>query len=455
MDFCKARIVFAKPEVQGIDPAKYPYAYLITAPRTPGNFFNPASVWYLYDEERALGAVIVEVNNTFGERRMYFVLGNEPRKKLGHIGPALELGDASDAQRDQNVRYSFQESVSKDSHVSASNALDSREGLCSVETNDPLGPSLEGFRPLDVMVTLTSPKTHPKVIIKLFSLGDSLDPRKMTLLERLGLILGWSWVAILTVPRMVKEAGTLWLHGLNVWIGPGSPREAINRRATTSETFLEGVFRSYLHYLVDQSTKALVVKYTPSGTGWGPEVMRSARANKGEAAGELEFQVLTPAFYTRFVHYAHDFEAVFAEFRETSTISVSKPELLLDLLLKKPPPAVSTGSFADYIYFRAIRWLRRRPLPLRPHNDPQSRSAAGAVDIRELRLSSMDGYVLTEAPTEVRREYRAVVARVLLSSLLGGLSPEALWAGEVIVRAAVMWLLAAATQPVLNRYSAG
>lgn len=455
MGLRKAKNASAKPGVQGIDPAKYPYAYLITAPRFFGYFLNPTSYWYLYDEDRALGAVVFEVNNSFGERRVYFVSGDEPRKKLGHSTPAPELGDDSDTQQDPNLRYKFWESVSKDFHVSAFSSLSSRERPCSVETNDPLGPGLEGFSPLDVTATISSSKGHPKDVIKLFSLGDPLDPAKMTALERLRLILGLGWEGLLAVPQIVREAGALWLHGFQVWLGHESLRGTINRRATTSETFLEGVFRAYLQYLVDQSAKALVVKYVPSGTDWGPEVMRSPRARNGEAASELEFQVLTPAFYTRFVHYAHDFEAVFAEFRESSTISVSNPELLPDLLLKKPPPSVSTGSFADYLYFRAIRWLRRRPPRMSPPSQPRDAppgNTAGPVDIRELRLSSMDGYVLAEAPAEERRRYRAVVARALLVSQASLGSPEVLRVGEAIVRAGVIWLFIIASQSVLNRF---
>lgn len=453
--FCEAEIASTKPGVQDIDPTKYPYAYLVTAPRFLGCPLHSASLWYLYDDERALGAVIVEVKNAFGERRMYFLSGDEPRKKLSHSASAPKLGDDSDTKQGPNVRYYFQESVPKEFHTSASSSLNSREGSCSVETNDPLGPGLKGLRDLDVTVTLSSPKGHPKDVIKLFSLGDPIDPGNMTILEKLDLTFGLAWEGLLMAVQTVKKAGAYRLHELHVWLGPESPRGGINRRATTSETLLEGVFREYLDYLVDQSTKALVVKYVPGGTGWDPEVLRSPRAKSGEAAGELEFRVLTPAFYTRFVHYAHDFEAVFAELRESSTISISNPELLPDLLLKRPPSAVSTGSLADYLYFRAIRWLRRRPPPpSRPRDAPESQGATSAVDIRELRLSSMDGYVLSEAAAGVRAGYRAVVARVLFASVLGAMSPETLWAGEAMVRAAAAWLLVVSAQPVLDRLSA-
>ena len=72
------------------------------------------------------------------------------------------------------------------------------------------------------------------------------------------------------------------------------------------------------------------------------------------------------------------------------------------------------------------------------------------VDIRELRLSSMDGYVLAEASAGVRRRYRSVVARVLLAERVAFRSMEALWVGEVIVRVGIVWLLLLAAQPTLT-----
>lgn len=89
--------------------------------------------------------------------------------------------------------------------------------------------------------------------------------------------------------------------------------------------------------------------------------------------------------------------------------------------------------------------------PSQPRDAPPG-NTAGPVDIRELRLSSMDGYVLAEAPAEERRRYRAVVARALLVSQASLGSPEVLWVGEAIVRAGVIWLFIIASQSVLNRF---
>ena len=58
---------------QGVTDRDYTFAYLVTAPRFLGYSFNPVSFWYLYDSDTALKYTILEVNNTFDERRMYLL----------------------------------------------------------------------------------------------------------------------------------------------------------------------------------------------------------------------------------------------------------------------------------------------------------------------------------------------------------------------------------------------
>ena len=70
--------------------------WLHTTPRVLGYGFNPVSVWYCHrapeDQGGALRAVVVEVNNTFGERHCYLLdtprYGVEQRAdKVFHVSP--------------------------------------------------------------------------------------------------------------------------------------------------------------------------------------------------------------------------------------------------------------------------------------------------------------------------------------------------------------------------------
>ena len=47
--------------------------YLSTFPKILGIGFNPVSFWYCFDKNKQLMAVIAEVNNTFSERKIYFI----------------------------------------------------------------------------------------------------------------------------------------------------------------------------------------------------------------------------------------------------------------------------------------------------------------------------------------------------------------------------------------------
>jgi len=63
-------------------------------PRVLGHTFKPVSFWYCHRTDGSLAAVVVEVNNTFGERHCYLLSGNElafgrelRATKVFHVSP--------------------------------------------------------------------------------------------------------------------------------------------------------------------------------------------------------------------------------------------------------------------------------------------------------------------------------------------------------------------------------
>ena len=66
---------------QGVDDSAWDHAYLITAPRFLGYAFNPVSFWYIYTAQDVLTMMILEVNNTFDERRMYLLHAKDPEER--------------------------------------------------------------------------------------------------------------------------------------------------------------------------------------------------------------------------------------------------------------------------------------------------------------------------------------------------------------------------------------
>ena len=66
--------------------------WLHTYPRVLGYTFKPVSFWYCHDGDGALRAIVVEVNNTFGQRHCYLldrpVYGQELHaNKVFHVSP--------------------------------------------------------------------------------------------------------------------------------------------------------------------------------------------------------------------------------------------------------------------------------------------------------------------------------------------------------------------------------
>ncbi|KDN60123.1 hypothetical protein CSUB01_02782 [Colletotrichum sublineola] len=443
-------------ESQGVDPAQYPRAYLVTAARFMGYHFNPVSFWYLYSKDKELTAMILEVNNTFDERRMYFLatdaLPSEQRLNGSDdtgegISELNSTGDQKSAGKRPTVKLTKQ--WPKDFHVSPFN---SRKGAYSLSATNFFGPGAHGAYTLDNTITLKSSKDHPKIVARLFNSGPAIDPASMSTLQKLAFLCSWWWVGFVTFPRIVKEAGILFFSKkLHVWYRPEPLKESMGRRADAAESRLEPIFRAYLRYLVEQSAAAVTVRYIPAGVdSAGPEVMQSPAAKKSpKRAEELDFKVLTPAFYARFVHYAHDLEALCCEFQDNSTIWISRPDLLPKFILKKPTSPLKTTNIIDFVCFRAIRALRQRPERIeRPLTSAAStgelgRDGAGGVqkvDIRDFRISSMDGFVLGHPDPQMRSVYRSLLLRVFLTDRLALGSLELLGLQHFIVRAGVAWV---------------
>jgi len=371
--------------------------------------------------------MILEVNNTFDERRMYFLTPDTERLvEDGHPeGREHTAGSAA-----------FTQTWPKDFHVSPFN---SRKGTYSVSATDPLRRSPPGTSAIDNTIVLRSSKSHGKLVARLFSDGLAVDPEELSLLQKLKFLVSWSWVGFVTFPRIVKEAGALFFkRKLHVWFRPEPLKESIGRRADATEQNLERVFRRYLRHLTDRCDKPLAVKYTPGGVADSShEMMLSSPAKAAaERVDELELKVLTPVFYSRFVHYAHDLEALFCELRESNTVWVSRPELLPALALRKPPPVLRLSSPLDFVLFKAIQYLRRRPERIeRPATWPTSSRAVeggthSVTDIRGFRISAMDGYVLAEEDRVTKSRYRISVLKLFIADriALGNVSlVESLW----------------------------
>lgn len=189
--------------------------------------------------------MILEVNNTFDERRIYFL------KDIGPVNgtPGDENGDLAAEKVDQNgpqgknpreqkVLGRFANSWPKDFHVSPFN---SRKGAYSLSANDPFFPHLSsraGRALVNNTITLSSSKRHPKLIARVFSSSDSIDPHKLKGWGTFKFIAAWWWVGLVTFPRIAREAAKLFFQRkLHVWYRPEVLKDSIGRNETDEEKY--------------------------------------------------------------------------------------------------------------------------------------------------------------------------------------------------------------------------
>ena len=206
---------------QNVSDHDWDHAYLVTAPRFLGYSFNPVSFWYLYDHKDELIMMVLEVNNTFDERRMY-LLDATKAPKSATSEPTLSV-----AKRFKNV-------WPKDFHVSPFN---SRKGSYSLSAVDSFGSGENKKRTnIDNTIVLTSSKDHAKLVARIFSQGLDFNLATITTMQTMLLLSKWFWVGFATYPRIVKEAGALFFRRkLHVWFRPEVSSLSIGRKATSSE----------------------------------------------------------------------------------------------------------------------------------------------------------------------------------------------------------------------------
>ena len=239
-------------ETQGKSLRNYASAYLVTAPKFLGYAFNPVSFWYLYDERRYLRAMILEVNNTFDERRMYFL-------EKGAISPQKQLS-FEDGVELKNESNTLSASWPKDFHVSPFN---SRKGSYALTAHDPFG--ISDAPKISNTITLLSSKDHSKLVARIVSTSKAIDPSKLSVIGKIRFVLCWCWVGFVTFPRIVREATKLFFkRKLHVWYRPEILPGSIPRNMTREERIIENVFRRWLSAIMGDTKGDLLLKYKSS-----------------------------------------------------------------------------------------------------------------------------------------------------------------------------------------------
>lgn len=184
---------------------------LVTAPRLWRRVFNPVSFYYCMDSADRLECVVAEVNNTFGERHVYF-LNDALKPRPGFLGRYV-------APKTFHVSPFFSVAGEYEFHVSH------------------LGPTL------DIRVNL-SQDGRPAIATRLFGRAKSLDATTML---KIAVIRPFSLAV--TMPRILLQAGKLYYRkGLAVHSKPAAISVNTIRVAqpTTRQRFAQGVILKFL-----------------------------------------------------------------------------------------------------------------------------------------------------------------------------------------------------------------
>ena len=323
-------------------------------------------------------------------------------------------------------------------------------------------------------ITLSSSKSHAKLVARIFSTGPPTDPSTLTVATKVRFILAWWWVGFVTFPRIVKEAGKLFFQRkLHVWYRPEVMNDSIGRKETDRERFdpptfhrrgrllnsyriIESCFRGFLKSRVEGSDLPVAVKYiTPCVDCQTEEIFHpmslstSAIKETQESCPDhrtIEFKVLSPLFYSRIVRFVHMAEFLSAELlqhdEKDRTVWISDPSKAVHIFhikeqdIKSKTESCRNPSWLESFRWALIRCLRRPPVP------PKS-SHSGPVwsDIRRFPLSSLDQFVLHRCETSEATKYRRAVTALLASDYLAFGVPEVFDAVDKVVRMGLCYLL--------------
>jgi hypothetical protein len=400
----------------------------LTAARFFGYASNPISIWYLYSASKEMKAMILEVNNTFDEKHLYFL---KPGPQSASSSPL------------EPISPWFTQTWDKDFYVSPFN---SRNGSYSVAAYDPLFPSMAGNGPISTGVTLNSSKAHAKIVARVFSTDQGIDPATLSVFQKLKFLARWWWVGLATFPRTIVQAVDLMFRRKLDWISRPEPKmNTTPRRADATEKVIEIVFRKYLRHLVESAQGAVMVKYIPAGLmDISGELMISPSAQLlNDNAEEFEIKVLTPSFYSRFVHYNNDLGALISEYQSSLTIYLSDSLLLNKLPFGEIELEINP---ADTWLFPVLANIRQPPSPIYNHQKAELQ-----LDVRNIRglsskigPSSFEAFMLSHCPHHEKREYTARVLKMFIADRIAFGSLELLDLDIFVLRSCFAWLLAGA-----------
>ncbi|RAL11765.1 uncharacterized protein BO97DRAFT_478219 [Aspergillus homomorphus CBS 101889] len=393
------------------DPSQWPYAYMLSVPRFFWWSRSVVTWWYLYNAERELDAVIMEINNSYDEKRNYFFRVERGENTI----PAAETDDAAE-KRFLDDSYKVRTMSSKPTSTFYkgtwqkfifASPFEKVDGAIANRFMDLAHES--AWKPNATLLNTNtlSPAGKVKMITRMTSCGPPLDPSQMTVSD---------------------TALRIRFRGLMKMMDKTPVRSgSIGRHPTKTERKLEPFFRAYLSHCVSVYPDPVELVYIPC-RAFSDETIRMKSPSciiDGGAVRTVTIEVLDPSFYTRIVDYLTAWEGLPTEMKATDqeadrishNIAVSDPALLQTLVNFHPSQKTEEQAATDG--FAILRWCRWRSRP-----------------------SFMDTFVANTQTPSTHRVYSALVARYLLAQQFAFDSPVLLTVfhmfGGLVLRSGVL-----------------
>jgi DUF1365 family protein len=188
--------------------------------------------------------MVVEVNNTFDERRMYFM----ERKVCG--GPVSK-------EAERHFKHSWQ----KDFQVSPFNPRDSSY---TIQATDPYADDDAGDF-TDCSIVLKTADQKVKMVARVLSTASAVNAMSMTRWQTLAFVFRWWLVGLMTNPWILHKARILWVRKPQVYYR----LEVMNTGIGRLKSHEEAQLKPYSHPLLERLTQdGLLRSYMSAAAGY-------------------------------------------------------------------------------------------------------------------------------------------------------------------------------------------
>jgi hypothetical protein len=222
-------------------------------------------------------------------------------------------------------------------------------------------------------------------------------------------------------------------------------------RSTDSLSALHQIFHDYLTHIVNTSQDDFRIIFHTTIPDIPKQMIEPTRLPTGQqVVKELEIHVLTPAFYSRLVHYAStaeafDRECIFTD-EKNRTCWISRPELLAQLISQSRAVLSGNTPLSGRGQLNKFQWSlleRLRCAPAEPaYNTTPKNSESNLVDIRPARLSDLDNFVISQQGKTYTGEYRRIVTKLFLAQRFCFGFPQVITLVDVMLRISLCYLAA-------------